>query len=81
MNGQVHYPSPTAQVYQSVVNVTCDPGFHIMSSESRTCLSNGTWSGEEPVCSCKSPEDVYKLDILISDFHYTLIFVCVNIMQ
>ncbi|XP_077165705.1 fibulin-7-like [Paroedura picta] len=28
----------------------CDPGFLLVGSETRTCLENGTWSGQQPFC-------------------------------
>ena len=29
---------------------TCDPGFELEGALTRTCQSNGTWSGIPPVC-------------------------------
>ncbi|XP_060109894.1 fibulin-7-like isoform X2 [Heteronotia binoei] len=28
----------------------CDSGFLLVGSETRTCLDNGTWSGQQPLC-------------------------------
>ena len=37
-------------VFQSVANYTCDNGYNLVGIQSRTCESNATWSGNEPVC-------------------------------
>ena len=29
---------------------TCDAGFTIIGSDTRTCQADGTWSGNAPVC-------------------------------
>lgn len=33
-----------------VVTFECDTGYYLLGSMTRTCLSNGTWSGHMPVC-------------------------------
>ena len=35
-------------------NYTCNSGFRLVGLSTRTCLSDGTWSGSEPICNCKS---------------------------
>ena len=40
-------------VYQTVVDISCDEGYRLEGSESRTCLSDGTWSGELTNCTCE----------------------------
>ncbi|XP_065896437.1 sushi, von Willebrand factor type A, EGF and pentraxin domain-containing protein 1-like [Dysidea avara] len=37
--------------YQDVCRYTCVDGFEIMGSSSRTCLSTGMWSNDEPMCT------------------------------
>ncbi|XP_078526554.1 fibulin-7-like isoform X2 [Lissotriton helveticus] len=32
------------------VHFLCDPGYQLIGSESRTCQSNRTWSGQQPHC-------------------------------
>lgn len=40
---------------------SCDPGFnHFEGDLTRTCLSNGTWSGDPAMCNGKFSEDKYK---------------------
>ena len=34
----------------SSVRYQCNVGFRLEGSESRTCLPNGTWSDDDPVC-------------------------------
>ena len=31
---------------------TCNSGFRLVGSSTRTCLSDGGWSGSEPICNC-----------------------------
>ena len=46
-NGQRSLPSTT---YNSVVTYTCDVGYTLQGSNSRTCQSDGQWSGSVPRC-------------------------------
>ena len=32
---------------------TCDDGFGLDGSGSRTCRNDGSWSGTEPTCRCR----------------------------
>ncbi len=34
----------------TVATHSCDPGFHLVGSETRVCLDSGRWSGLTPVC-------------------------------
>lgn len=47
MNGAVSHPS-TAE--GSIAMYICDPGYELVGEETRVCLPNGSWSGEEPAC-------------------------------
>ena len=49
-NGQRSLSSTT---YNSVVTYTCDVGYTLQGSNSRTCQSSGQWSGSVPHCTCK----------------------------
>ena len=40
---------------------TCDSGFRLVGSLTRTCLSDGSWSGSQPLCICM----LKKLDTLL----------------
>ena len=46
-NGQHSLSSTT---YNSVVTYTCDVGYTLQGANSRTCQSNGQWSGSVPQC-------------------------------
>ena len=37
-----------------VATYTCNGGFELIGSEVRTCLSDGTWNKEKPVCTGRS---------------------------
>ena len=37
-------------VFQSVASYLCDNGYYLDGPMNRTCESNATWSGDEPVC-------------------------------
>ena len=34
----------------SVASYSCDEGFELVGSTTRTCQSDGTWSGNDPQC-------------------------------
>ena len=42
--------SLSSTTYNSVVTYTCDVGYTLQGSNSRTCQSNGQWSGSVPQC-------------------------------
>ena len=42
--------STSANVYNTVVSYTCNSGFRLVGSATRTCQANGQWSGEHPRC-------------------------------
>ena len=37
-------------VVGDVCTIRCDDGFDLVGSDTRTCLGNQTWSGEEATC-------------------------------
>ena len=47
-DGQVN-PTTNVSTGQSA-KYTCDAGFSIIGSDTRTCQDDGTWSGSQPVC-------------------------------
>ena len=47
-NGQRSLSSTT---YNSAVTYTCDVGYTLQGSNSRTCQSDGQWSGSVPQCN------------------------------
>ena len=51
-NGMFSYSDPTLGV-GSVVTYSCDIGYTLNGGSTRTCQSDGTWSGSAPTCSRK----------------------------
>ena len=49
-NGQRNVSSTT---YNSVVTYTCDEGYTLQGSNTRTCQSNGQWTESIPQCLCE----------------------------
>ena len=43
--------SLSSTTYNSVVTYTCDVGYTLLGSNSRTCQSDGQWSGSVPQCN------------------------------
>ena len=37
--------------YNDTCNFTCNTGYEIIGDEARTCQSDGSWSGNEIICS------------------------------
>lgn len=46
-NGEIRY---IGSGFGELVRYSCLPGFKIVGTVSRTCKSNGQWSGEAPTC-------------------------------
>ena len=36
--------------YEDTCSFTCNTGYELTGSDSRTCQSNGSWSGSDDVC-------------------------------
>lgn len=51
--GHVHYSTvdTTKILPGDTVTYSCDPPYLLEGAEYRICMSNGTWSEEEPLCS------------------------------
>lgn len=54
-NGQVLLSGTT---FGSVATYTCNNGYSLVGSSTRSCQSNGQWSGDAPSCSRKCWEGV-----------------------
>ena len=57
-NGQRSLSSTT---YNSVVNYTCDVGYTLQGANSRTCQSDGQWSGSAAQCKSELIWFVFSL--------------------
>ena len=51
-NGKVSYRHSTA--YSSVATYSCNAGYDLIGTNTRTCLESGDWSGSPPTCSGKN---------------------------
>lgn len=51
-NGGVSY-SNGVTTYQEVATFTCDPGYDVTGTVTRTCLADGVWGDFSPVCVIK----------------------------
>lgn len=51
--GHVHYSSVDTTTIQpgDIVTYSCDPPYILEGADYRICMSNGTWSEEEPQCN------------------------------
>ena len=50
-NGQVDTSSGTTS--ESTATYTCDNGYNLSGSQSRTCGADGLWASSEPICQGK----------------------------
>ena len=41
----------TGSVYEDTCSFTCDDGYELTGSDTRTCQSDRSWSGDETVCT------------------------------
>ena len=46
-------------VFQSVAHYFCDNGYNLVGVQSRSCESNATWSGNEPVCKGMTEDNTF----------------------
>ena len=47
--------------YESTANYSCDTGYNLTGSMTRTCGGNGNWSGTAPTCSLKSNKGLHLI--------------------
>jgi len=74
----------TIYTVDTVIKYFCNSGYKLGGDDERTCLENGTWSGEQP--SCKST--IYFFNIiftLLERYHTkqildTTIFYAINLL-
>ena len=53
----LHHPihgrvSSTTRDVGGNATYTCNSRFRLVGSSTRTCLTNGSWSGSQPICEC-----------------------------
>ena len=49
-DGSVEY-NKQVRFNPNTANYTCDEGFDLEGMKNRTCLTNGSWSYEDPTCA------------------------------
>ena len=55
----------SAKPVGAVATYECLGGYALLGDVERTCLPNGEWSGQEPLCHCRSLQ-LYPLTLRIS---------------
>ena len=45
--------SCTGSMYEDTCNFTCDDGYELTGSDTRSCQGDGSWSGNDAVCALK----------------------------
>ena len=50
--------------YEDTCNFTCNTGYELTSSDTRTCQSDGSWSGNNTMCEIS--EWFYYVTLLVS---------------
>ena len=48
--------------YKDTCSITCNTGYELTGSDTRTCQSNGSWSGSDGVCR-RSKFNMYAYDM------------------
>ena len=51
----------STEIYNTVCQFSCNPGFVSLGSPFRTCLQNGSWSGQDFVCQGKNIISVFGI--------------------
>ncbi len=53
-NGVINYnPSTIPRLVDTVAVFSCNTGYTLSSTDTRTCQSDRQWSGSAPVCQCE----------------------------
>ena len=66
INGAVDTSSGTT--FMMTATYTCNTGYNIVGSESRTCGQTGFWSSTAPICESMLPMSVASHDFLLLTF-------------
>ena len=66
--------------YEDTCSFTCDTGYELTDNDTRTCQSDGTWSGNSTMCEisksvCNITEYVYSMICMIKAFYNALILI------
>ena len=52
-NGAMNCSMGNVSSYGDTCSFTCNTGYELTGSDTRTCQSNGSWSGNETICTGK----------------------------
>ena len=63
----------SSTIYNFVVTYTCDEGYTLHGSNSRTCQSNGQWSGSVPQCIGKLVICLLCISFCYTIYHLSLL--------
>ena len=69
-NGNISCDSTDVSRYEDQCSFSCDPGYELIGSSSRQCLSNGSWSGSDVTCDilhCDNLTDTIENSVLAND--------------
>ena len=62
--------------YEHTCSFTCNTGYELTGSDTRTCQSNGSWSGSDDVCRrgtyIQEGYSKYQEGVIKSHFHFVL---------
>ena len=56
--------------YEDTCNFTCSTGYQLTGSDTRTCQSDGSWSGNDAMCSrseCYGTRQTNNVSLIISN--------------
>ncbi|ELU03526.1 hypothetical protein CAPTEDRAFT_78846, partial [Capitella teleta] len=74
-------PSGSSHKYGTVATFSCEIGYNLQGSATRTCQGDSQWSGAVPVCqivSCETPDVPAHGASLGSNFEYraSVVYTC-----
>ena len=58
---------------EETCTVTCDDGYELTGSDSRTCQNDGSWNGSDAMCS--RSEYHFKYNLCVANTSYAMILI------